>query len=199
VRIIGLTGGIASGKSTVSQLLRELGASVLDADQLAREVVEPGAPALAEIAARFPGVLTPDGRLDRPKLGARVFGDEGERTALNAIIHPRIQQAFAEKTRALADQGVELVVYDAPLLYENKLESWMEQVIVVVVPRDVQLSRLIARDGLTPEQAEARLASQLPLDEKRARADHVIDNSGSREQTRAQVERVWKSIRDAAR
>lgn len=179
-------------------MLRELGASVLDADQLAREVVEPGAPALQEIAARFPGVVTPEGRLDRAALGAKVFGNEAERAALNAIIHPRIQQAFLEKTEALAAQGVELVVYDAPLLYENRLDQRMEQVIVVAVPYEVQRARLIARDGFTPDQADARLASQLPLGEKRAKADHVIDNSGTREQTRAQVEQVWKSIRDAA-
>jgi dephospho-CoA kinase len=198
MKLIGLTGGIASGKSTVVQMLRELGARVLDADVIAREVVEPGTPALAEIAARFPGVLTPDGRLDRARLGERIFAHPEERRALNAIIHPRIGAAFLEKTEALREAGATELVYDAPLLIENRLHEGMDAVIVVWVPREAQLARLMARDGLARTQAEARLAAQLPLDEKRRFATHVVDNSGTREQTRAQVGRIWASLRAPA-
>ena len=198
MRIIGLTGGIASGKSTVSGMLRELGAQVLDADLLAREVVAPGSPGLAEVAARFPGVLRSDGTLDRALLGERIFGHPGERAALEAITHPRIRQAFLERTWALQEAGATEVVYDAALLIENRLHVGMDAVIVVWVPRDLQRARLMARDGLDEPQAEARLAAQLPLDGKRAEATHVVDNSGTLEQTRAQVARIWEDVRGRA-
>lgn len=199
MRRIGLTGGIASGKSTVSRILRELGAEVLDADVLAREVVEPGSPALAQIAARFPGVVAPDGRLDRAALGQRVFADPVERRALEAITHPRIAAAFLARAEALQARGVQQVIYDAPLLIENKLHQAMDEVIVVHVPREIQRARLIARDGLTPAQAEARLSAQLPLEEKLRLATHVIDNAGSPEATRAQVVALWERLRATAR
>lgn len=194
MKLIGLTGGIASGKSTVSTLLRELGAAVLDADVIAREVVERGAPALREISERFPFAVTPAGTLDRKALGEWVFPRPDERAALNAIIHPRIQEAFREKTAALERAGVTHVVYDAPLLIENGLHHAMDAVVVVSVPREVQRERLMARDGLTVEQAEARLASQLPLSEKVKLATHVVDNAGDRQHTREQVERIWGSL-----
>src|SRR5215218_4513459 len=194
MHVYGLTGGIASGKSTVSRMLRELGAQVLDADLLAREVVAPGTPGLAEVAARFPGVVGADGQLDRARLGARVFADPAERAALNALLHPRIAQAFLERTLALAEAGVPRVIYDAPLLIENGLHTRMEAVVLVAVPREVQRARLMARDGLSLEAAEARLASQLPLEEKRRHATWVVDNSGSLEETRAQVEQIWKAL-----
>jgi len=194
MRLYGLTGGIASGKSTVSRLLRELGAHVLDADVIARLVVEPGTPALAEIATRFPGVIGPDGRLDRAKLGARVFGDADERAALNAITHPRVREEFARQVAALEAQGVERVLYDVPLLIETGLHAGMDGVVVVWVPRAVQKARLMARDGLPEEAAEARLAAQLPLDEKRQHATWLVDNSGDLAATRAQVERIWREI-----
>ncbi len=198
MRLIGLTGGIASGKSTVSAMFQQLGAPLLDADLIAREVVEPGTPALSEIAQRFPFAIDSGGRLDRKALGEEVFSRPEERAALNAIIHPRIRDAFAEKTRALAEGGAPLVIYDAALLFENGLDRTMDEVIVVYVPRAVQLQRLIARDGLTLEQAEARLASQLPLEEKVKKAGRVVDNSGDREATRAQVERIWQSLSASA-
>jgi dephospho-CoA kinase len=194
LRLFGLTGGIASGKSTVSRMLRELGAHVLDADVIAREVVEPGTPGLAAVAARFPNVLTPDGRLDRAKLGARVFSDPAERAALNAIIHPLVGQAFLEKMQALAEQGLERVVYDVPLLMENGLHAGMDGVLLVWVPRPLQKARLMARDGLSEAAAEARLGSQLPLDDKRAHATWIVDNSGELASTRAQVEQVWQAM-----
>lgn len=194
MRIYGLTGGIASGKSTVVRMLRELGAHVLDADVIAREVVEPGTPGLAAVAERFPGVLGPDGRLDRAKLGARVFGDPKERAALNAILHPLIGQQFLLRTQALAEQGVERLIYDAPLLIENRLHEAMEGVVLVWVPREVQKARLMVRDGLDEAAAEARLAAQLPLDEKRRHATWLVDNSGGLEATRAQVAEVWSAM-----
>jgi dephospho-CoA kinase len=197
--VIGLTGGIASGKSTVSARLRELGASIIDADVVAREVVEPGQPALAEIDERFPGVVDGHGRLDRTALGERVFGNDTERRALNAILHPRIQQVVLEKTRALAAQGEKLVVYEAPLIIENGIHERLDGLILVVVPREVQLDRLIARTGLSRGQAEARLAAQLPLEEKRKHASWIIDNSGTVAETRAQVDRLWADLQRTAR
>ena len=196
MRLIGLTGGIASGKSTVSRALRALGAEVLDADVLAREVVEPGTPGLAAVAARFPGVVGADGRLDRAALGARVFADPAERAALNALLHPRIAEAFLARTAELAARGVDTVVYDAPLLVENRLHERMDGVVLVWVPRDVQKARLMARDGLDAAAAEARLAAQLPLDDKRPFATWLVDNSGPEAATRARVEQVWRAIRE---
>ncbi len=194
MHVFGLTGGIASGKSTVTRVLRELGAVVLDADVIAREVVEPGTPGLAAVAARFPGVVGADGRLDRAKLGARVFSDAAERAALNDITHPLVRQAFMEKLQALEAQGVAHVVYDVPLLIESGMHAWMEGVAVVWVPREVQKARLMSRDGLDAAAAESRLAAQLPLDDKREHATWVIDNSGGLEATRAQVETMWRAM-----
>jgi dephospho-CoA kinase len=199
IRVIGLTGGIASGKSTVSAMLRALGASIIDADVVSREVVEPGQPALAEIAERFPGVVDGDGRLDRAALGDRVFASDAERQALNAILHPRIHQAVLAKIRALAAKGERLVVYEAPLIVENRIHERLDGLILVVIPRELQLERLMARSGLTREQAEARLAAQLPLDEKRKHATWIIDNSGTVTETRAQVDRLWADLLLAAR
>ena len=194
MRIYGLTGGIASGKSTVSRMFRELGAPVVDADAIAREVVEPGTPGLAAVAARFPGVLTPEGRLDRAKLGVRIFADPAERAALNAIVHPLVGQAFLEKLQALEAHGVERVIYDVPLLIENGLQGGMEGVLLVWTPRALQKERLMTRDGLDEAAADARLAAQLPLDGKRQHATWIVDNSGELASTRAQVEEVWRAM-----
>ena len=195
MRVVGLTGGIASGKSTVSAMFRELGAQVIDADQVAREVVEPGTPALEEIARRFPGVVDAAGRLDRTALGARVFSDATERRALEAIVHPRIRDDVARRTEALARVGVQVVLYDAALLIENGLHRGMDGVILVSAPEAVQRARLAARDGLDDAAISARLAAQLPLAAKRAHATWVVDNGGSLDETRAQVRRVWEEIR----
>ncbi len=193
--VFGLTGGIATGKSTVSRLIRERGEVVLDADEVAREVVEPGQPALEAIAARFPGVVATDGRLDRAQLAERVFSQPAERAALNAIIHPRIQARVLERTQELARAGAPRVIYDAPLLIENRLHLGMDGVVLVVAPPEVQLERLMARDGLVRAKAEARIAAQLPLDEKRQHATWVIDNGGSLEETQRQVEAVLGELR----
>ncbi|CAM4371804.1 dephospho-CoA kinase [Corallococcus exiguus] len=194
MHVFGLTGGIASGKSTVSRMLRELGARVLDADVLAREVVEPGTPGLRRIDERFPGVVGPDGRLDRVKLGAHIFANAEERAALNAIVHPEIRALFLQKLQALEAEGVTHAVYDVPLLIETGLHQAMEGVAVVWVPREVQKARLMTRDGLLADQAEARLQAQMALDDKREHATWVIDNSGAPEATRPQVEAVWRAM-----
>ena len=194
MRIIGLTGGIATGKSAVSAMLRDLGTAVIDADEIAREVVVPGSPAFLDIQGRFPDAIGPDGRLDRAKLAAVIFGNAQERAALNAIIHPRIHQAFLEKKATLAKRGVPLAIYDAALLIENDLQYEMDGVILVTAPREVQIARLKQRNGLTRDEAKARLSSQMPLSEKKRFASWIIDNSGDLSSLRAQVAKVWKSI-----
>jgi len=198
MRIIGLTGGIATGKSTVSAMLRELGAEVIDADELAREVVVPGSPAFLDIQRRFPDVIGPDGRLDRAKLGGVIFSSAQERAALNAIIHPRIHQAFLDKKAALAQRGVPVAIYDAALLIENGLQHQMNGVILVTAPRQLQIARLRQRNGLTQSEAEARLSSQMPLSEKERFASWIIENSGALPSLRSQVGKVWNAIQSAA-
>lgn len=194
MRLYGLTGGIASGKSTVSRMFVEKGLPLIDADVVAREVVAKGQPALAEIASRFPGVVNAAGELDRAALGARIFGNPTERAALDAITHPRIRQAVLEKSIALAESGAPRALYDAALLIENRLHEGLDGVVLVVVPKDVQRERLMARNQLTPAEADARIASQMPLDDKRPFATWIIDNGGSLEATRAQVDAVWKAM-----
>jgi dephospho-CoA kinase len=195
VRTFGLTGNIGSGKSTVARILVEKGIPVVDADQLAREVVLSGTPALAEIAARFPGVVSPQGVLDRKALAARVFADEGERRALNAIVHPRIAERSAARMAQLAEAGTEIAIYEAALVVENGLHEALDGLIVVVAPEAVQLARLLARDGMSAEEARARIAAQLPQERKVALADFVIDNAGSREALVAQVEELLPRLR----
>jgi len=192
VKVLGLTGGIGSGKSMVLSMFANLGAEVIDADQLAREVVEPGQPALEEIATAFGrDMLMPDGRLDRGKLARIIFADPVARARLNAITHPRIRERMATEM-ALRGSRPGLLIVDIPLLYENDRSDTVESVIVVWVDAKTQLRRLTERDGLTPDEARQRIAAQMPLDEKRARADLVVDNSGSRENTRRQVEAIYR-------
>jgi len=195
MRVVGLTGGIASGKSTVSAMFRELGAEVIDADEVARDVVEPGTAGLLELARRFPGVVDASGRLDRAELGRRIFADPAERRALEGILHPRIREEVARRMEALARAGVTVVLYDAALLIENGLHRGMDGVVLVSVPESVQRSRLAARDGLEEAAISARLAAQLPLADKRASATWVVDNGGTLDETRAQVRRIWDEIR----
>jgi dephospho-CoA kinase len=198
MRVLGLTGGIGSGKSMVAQIFAQLGAVVIDADQLAREVVEPGQPALQEIAATFGrDVLLPDGRLDRPRLAGIIFADPAERAKLDAITHPRIRARMEEEIKARRS-GPGVLIVDIPLLYENDRTYSVERVIVVWVDPQTQLRRIRRRDGLSAEAARLRIAAQMPLEAKRARADHVIDNSGSREDTRRQVEAIYHLYAPAA-
>jgi dephospho-CoA kinase len=195
MRVLGLTGGIGSGKSLVSSMFRELGAVVVDADQLAREVVEPGQPALDEIREAFGSdIVLDDGRLNRPKLAEIIFEDEAARLRLNAITHPRILERMRAAVASHADRPG-LLILDIPLLYENGRTDMVEKVVVVWVDRATQLGRLVQRDHLTAEQAQQRIASQMPLGVKRQRADEVIDNSGSLEATRRQVEAIYRRYR----
>ena len=194
MRIIGLTGGIGSGKSTVSGMLRELGAAIVDGDTAARAVVEPGQPALDEIIQEFGEVmLGPDGRLDRPAMAQLVFSDEAARIRLNAITHPRVREWMAARVGEAAGTGAEVVVMDIPLLFESPLGDEVAEVIVVWVPMEVQAERSVAR-GMEEADVRARIAAQMPIDDKRQRATHLIDNSGSEEATRAQVERLWRVL-----
>ena len=198
MKVLGLTGGIGSGKSMVLSMFANLGAEVIDADQLAREVVEPGQPALEEIATAFGrDMLMPDGRLDRGKLARIIFADPVARARLNAITHPRIRERMATEM-ALRGSRPGLLIVDIPLLYENDRSDTVESVIVVWVDAKTQLRRLTERDGLTPDEARQRIAAQMPLDEKRARADLVVDNSGSREKTRRQVEAIYRRFAPTA-
>jgi dephospho-CoA kinase len=194
VLLYGLTGGIATGKSTVARRFAELGMPVIDADAIAREMVTKGQPALDEIDRRFPGVVRDDGTLDRAALGARIFGNPSERAALDAITHPRIRQVVLEQSTALAKAGTPRALYDAPLLIENRLHEGLTGVVLVVAPRDVQRSRLMARNHLSPAEADARIDSQMPLDDKRQFATWIIDNSGSLEATHEQVDAVWQQM-----
>lgn len=193
--IVGLTGGIASGKSTVTSMLRARGVEVIDADQIAREIVQPGEEALAEIVATFgPEVLAADGTLDRPKLGARVFGDAEARGKLNMITHPRIAQRMWSKAEAASAAGHGWVVYDAALLVENGIHHMLDSLIVVAASRAAQVARVVARDGLSEAEAEARIAAQLPLEHKIAAADYVIWNDGALSETAASVDAMYGQI-----
>ena len=189
---VGLTGGIGSGKSTVARLLAEHGALVIDADQIAREVVEPGQPALKEVAERFgPDVITTDGSLDRAALAAIVFADAAALADLNAITHPRIAVRTAQLIAAAPDDAV--VVYDMPLLVENDLAEGWDHVIVVEADREVRVRRLIER-GLDEADIEARMSRQASDEQRRAVADVVIDNSGDLDSLRAQVDHTWPHL-----
>ncbi len=193
MRVIGLTGGIASGKSTVAAMLRELGARVIDADALAREVVEPGRPAWEEIVAWLGrDFLLADGSLDRRKLGELVFADGKARAALEGITHPRIMAAAKEALAAAERDGCAVAVLDVPLLYEAGWDEGVDEVWVVYVDEATQRKRLMARDGLTDGQAAARMAAQMSLAAKAGRADVVIDNSGDQESTAGQVAAAWE-------
>jgi dephospho-CoA kinase len=193
--IIGLTGGIASGKSTVAEMLRKLGISVVDADALAREVVLPGREALAEIVQAFgPGVLAADGTLDRTKLGELVFADADARRKLNAITHPRIAELSRERIAAAQETATPYVVYEAALLVESGAHRGLAALVVVALAESLQLARLVARDGLSEQAARERLAAQLPLSAKVQEADYVIANDGDLAALQASVLQTHRAI-----
>jgi dephospho-CoA kinase len=195
MRLIGLTGGIATGKSTVARMLVAHGAIVIDADELAREVVRPGEPALREVAARFgDAVIRSDGSLDRDRLGAIVFADTAARRDLEQITHPRIAELTRDRVATALAGPAPLVAVDIPLLFENGRESMFEGVLLVYAPREVQLQRLRERNALDEEAAEQRLAAQMPIDEKRDRATWVIDNSDGLDATSRDVDTWWIAI-----
>ena len=191
---VGLTGGIGSGKSTVADLLADHGALIVDGDQIARELVEPGQPALALIVERFgPGVLRPDGGLDRAALADIVFPDPAALTALDQIMHPRIAARSTELLLAAARQGVPVAVYDMPLLVENDMAEDFDVVVVVQAPVETRLARLAVR-GIQVADAHERMARQASDEQRAAVADILIDNSGGEAALREQVERAWAAI-----
>lgn len=192
---LGLTGGIGSGKSTVSALLAERGATIIDYDQLARDVVEPGTPALRAIAERFgDGVIAADGTLDRPALGSIVFADDAARVVLEAITHPAIREQALAREAAVSD-GV--IVHDHPLIVEMDMASHFDLVVVVDVPEEIQLDRLVTLRGMSEEEARGRLAAQASRQERLAIADVVIDNTGSIAALEARVDDLWQRLTES--
>ncbi len=194
--LVGLTGGIATGKSTVSEILRQLGCEIIDADRLARDVVEPEQPAWKQIVAEFGrGVVTAEGALDRKKLGAIVFADPERRKRLEAITHPAIRARFQAHLDELAAQGFAgIVVFDAPVMIESGNYKNMDRLVVVVTDDATQAARLQERDGTDEAEGRRKIASQMPLAEKAKLADYVIDNSGAPEATAAEVRRVFAAL-----
>ncbi|MEC2303739.1 MULTISPECIES: dephospho-CoA kinase [Heyndrickxia] len=197
-KIIGLTGGIASGKSTVSNMLKTKGFTIVDADIAARKVVEPGEPAYEQIIEAFgEGILLQDLTLDRKKLGALIFADEALRMKLNSIVHPAVRAWMTrEKDRAI-ENGKKTVFLDIPLLFESRLTYMVERTILVYVDEETQLKRLMARNGLSEKEAQMRIRAQMPLSEKKALADAVLDNNGSLEETKQQLEKIvsdWQLV-----
>lgn len=199
-RIIGLTGGIGSGKSTVARIFESLGATVVDADAIVHELQAPHAPLLDTLAAAFgESIIRADGSLDREALAGIAFGDESRRQELNAIVHPAVGAEFQRRVAAAVAAGVPVVVLDIPLLFEGRESGKgtaalmdFDAIVVAWVPESVQVSRTMARDGCSEESARQRIAAQLPIEEKRALADHVIDNSGDRSDTEAQVRALYE-------
>lgn len=196
--IIGLTGGIASGKSTVARMLEEKGAYLLDADRLARQAVEPGQPAWQEIVNWLgPQILLPDQNIDRAKLGDLIFNDSGKRKKLNKIVHPWVGQRFTTLSEDIKQKDPQaILVYDIPLLIEAGMQKIVDLVLLVYVPRETQILRLQERDKLSRDKAEARLRAQMSLDEKKQYADYVIDNRGMLAETARQVDQFWIKLKN---
>lgn len=203
-KVVGLTGGIGTGKSTVARMLARLGAAVIDADAIVHELQAPGTLLLRQIVEAFgEEVLRPDGSLDRARLGRIVFQDPEARQRLNRLVHPAVGAEMARRLEAARRGGARLVVLDIPLLLEGRARGGgaadlVEEVIVVYAPERVQIERQMERDGATREEAQARVRAQMPIEEKRRLADHVIDNSGSLDATRRQVRALFTRLVDEA-
>jgi dephospho-CoA kinase len=194
VKLVGLTGGVGSGKSTVADMMRELGAQVVDADEATHAVYEPGSPGFDAVVREFGGEYVDGGHIDRSRLGELVFHDDDARRRLNSIVHPLVRDWMAQRTAEAAERGAEVVVQDVPLLFENGLERLFSTVVLVYAPEEVQVERLVSGRGITPERARAMIAAQMPIESKRGLAHHVINNSGAREDTQAQVKAIWKQL-----
>jgi len=197
LKLIGLTGGAGSGKSTAADMFRELGAAVIDADEASHAVYAPQTPGFDAVVREFGPEYVRGGQVDRARLGELVFHDDDARRRLNAIVHPLVREWMAERTAEADRDGAEVVIHDVPLLFENGLEGLYSDVVLVYAPERVQIKRLVEGRGISEDRARAIIAAQLPIDEKRGRAQRVIDNSGSREVTRAQVNRVWDELAPA--
>ena len=194
MKLVGLTGGAGSGKSTVAAMLRDLGAVVVDADEATHAVYEPGTPGFEAVVKEFGKNYVKEGRIDRKRLGELVFHDASARRRLNDIVHPLVRGWMAQQTAEAVERGAEVVVQDVPLLFENSLERFFSSVVLVYVPEHLQVERLVSGRGFTREQAHAVIGAQLPIEEKRGRAHHVVNNSGTLEETRAQVGAIWKQL-----
>ncbi len=196
MKVLGLTGNIASGKSTVARMLEGMGARIIDADLIAREVVEPEKPAWVDIVKKFgPGILGPDGSIDRRRLGEIVFGDESKRRLLMDITHPRIKETVRERLAEFKEENAPVVVVEAALIVEKGgLREFIDGLIVVTADEESQIERLVKRSGHTREEALARIGSQMPAGEKALHADYLIDNSGTKEETEAEVKKLWEEI-----
>lgn len=194
--LVGLTGGIASGKSLVSGVFRRLGAHIIDADRIVHDLLSPDEPAWNEIVAHFgPSILSPDRTIDRRRLGSIVFGNEQERGWLNALLHPRVFEAYhAQVKRLCADTPDRIIVFDAALLIETGYHARMDKVVVVYATEDQQRERLMQRNGFTETEVRERMVSQIPLAEKRGYADHVIENTGDRDDTERQARDVYAAL-----
>ncbi len=194
MKLIGLTGGAGSGKSTVSDILRTLGAVVIDADEATHAVYEPDTPGFEAVVGEFGPEFVRDGRIDRARLGELVFKDADARHRLNEIVHPLVREWMAARTAEAAQAGAEVVVQDVPLLFENGLARLYSTDVLVYVPEDLQLQRLVKGRGVSADKARAMISAQMPIEEKRKLAHHVIDNSGTIEATRQQVQRLWDDV-----
>ena len=193
-KLVGLTGGIGTGKSTVARMIRELGVPVIDADLLARQVVEPGQPAHAEIAAAWPEVIEQGGGIDRKRLAEHIFADPASRARLEVITHPRITERALEQADQFRRQGLQVAFLEAALLVETGLHRRLDGLVLVVASEEQQVSRVMARDGCSRSQALARLHAQLPLEEERRAASDIIDNSGDEATTQRQVETLVRRL-----
>ena len=194
--VIGLTGGIASGKSTVAGMFADLGAVIIDADKIARDVVDPGQEGLHSIVQHFgEEVLDQEGRLDRKKMGGLVFSNEEARKMLNSLLHPLIRSRMEQEKQKALLLHPPLIILDIPLLYESNWQKRLEKVIVVYVPESLQVQRLMSRNCLTLEEATQRIKAQMPIEEKKQRADFLIDNSGTTEKTKEQVALLFRRLR----
>jgi dephospho-CoA kinase len=194
LKLIGLTGGAGTGKTTVADMFRELGATVVDADEATHAVYAPGTPGFDAVLREFGPEYERGGEIDRARLGDLVFKDRGARERLNAIVHPLVRQWMADRTADAFDRGAEVVIQDVPLLYENGLQGLFESVVLVYATPATQVARLVEGRGLSQDRASSMLASQMPIDEKRGSADFVIENDGTREETRRQVGEVWRRL-----
>ncbi len=200
--IVGLTGGIATGKSVVAEILEEKGAIIIDADKISRDVVQKNTPAWKEIVDTFgESVLQPDGEVDRKALGKIVFPDENKRNQLNHIVHPRVFEEISRHIALIMENEAHtnpVIILDVPLLFETKMHREFSDIILVYAPFETQLARLMARDDAGEKDALARIRAQMPIEEKKQQADYVIDNSGSVEETRRQAEALMADLKQKA-